>query len=415
MKTVEETLRHILDSVVPLGLEKTAILQTLGRIIGEDIYSQRAIPPRDNSAMDGYALRADDIAGATRDCPAFIHTVEHIPAGYAPQKALAPRQASRIMTGAPIPDGADAVVKIEDVEVDGDLVKIFTPSAVGDHIRRRGEDVDEGEMIISRGTVIGPAHIGMLASTGNAVVAVYQKPLIAVIATGDELIDIDGDATSGKIVSSNSYSLYGQILQCGGIPMQLGIARDTKESLLEKFNAARRADIIISSGGVSVGDYDYVKDVMTEIGVRLEIENVAQRPGKPFTFGTLGAIPVFGLPGNPVSAMLSFEQYVRPIIRKMTGHQHLFRKTLRAVLEEDIEKKEGLTYFIRGRVVNRDGRFTVATTGDQGSGILKSMVLANGIIVLPRGVKKVKKGEKVTVQLMDDSLLSTLKPEYIPF
>jgi molybdopterin molybdotransferase len=319
------------------------------------------------------------------------------------------------MTGAPVPEGADVVVKIEDVDVEGDLVKIFEPSPLGDHIRRRGEDVIEGELIVPRGTVIGPAHIGMLASTGHASIPVYQRPLVAVIATGDELIDIDGDAASGKIVSSNSYSLYGQILQCGGVPMQLGIAKDTMEDLLEKFKAAGRADIIISSGGVSVGDYDYVKDVMTGIGIRLEIENVAQRPGKPFTFGRLGNVPVFGLPGNPVSAMMSFEQFVRPVIRKMTGHRDLFRKTVRATLEEDIKKKSGLTYFIRGKVTGHEKGFTVATTGDQGSGILKSMVLANGIIVLPRDVTEVKKGEKVTVQLIDDSFLSSPKPEYLPF
>ncbi|MCK9273673.1 MAG: molybdopterin molybdotransferase MoeA [Syntrophales bacterium] len=415
MKTVEESLKHILDSAVPLGLEKISILQALGRVAGEDIRSQRSIPPRDNSAMDGYALRSEDIDGASRQNPVAVHTVEHIPAGYFPQKAIGRGEAARIMTGAPVPEGADVVVKIEDVDVEGDLVQIFEPSPAGEHVRARGEDVIDGELIVPRGTVIGPAHIGMLASTGHASIPVYQRPLVAVIATGDELIDIDGDAASGKIVSSNSYSLYGQILQCGGMPMQLGIAKDNINDLLAIFKAAERADIIISSGGVSVGDYDYVKGVVSETGITLEIENVAQRPGKPFAFGTKGRTLFFGLPGNPVSAMMSFEQFVRPVIRKITGHRDLFRKTIRATLEEDIKKKSGLTYFIRGKVTGHEKGFNVATTGDQGSGILKSMVLANGIIVLPRDVTEVKKGEKVTVQLIDDSFLSSPKPEYLPF
>ena len=227
-------------------------------------------------------------------------------------------------------------------------------------------------------------------------------------------MDVDGDPSSGRIVSSNSYSLYGQILEAGGVPLSLGIVRDAPGDLLARFTEARsKAHVIVSSGGVSVGDYDFVQEIFRELGARVEFDSVAQRPGKPFTYATMGKIPFFGLPGNPVSAMMSFEQYLRPALRKMTGHKALFRKAVRAVLDDSISKKSGFTYFIRGIVTWRDGRFSVTTTGDQGSGILTSMVLANGIIVLPRELTNARRGDEVTVQLIDNSLLAAAKPEYL--
>lgn len=414
MKTVEECLTQILDFFHPLGVEKVPLKETLHRVLAEDIYSSRSIPPRDNSAMDGYALRWEDLQTASKDHPVTLRSVEEIPAGRVPERSICSGETSRIMTGAPIPAGADTVVKIEDVQTSDGEVTLFGPAGEGDNIRRRGEDVMDGERVIAGGTLIGPAHMGMLAATGNALVPVYQRPLVAVIATGDELIDVDGDPSSGGIVTSNSYSLHGQIIEAGGIPLSLGIARDNREDLLAHFSAAKeRAHVIISSGGVSVGDYDFVQDVFTELGARVRFDTVAQRPGKPFTYATMDRIPFFGLPGNPVSAMMSFEQYVRPALRKMTGHRALFRKTVRAVLEDTITKKSGLTYFVRGIVTWRDGTFTVMTTGDQGSGILKSMVLANGIIVLPRDMTRARRGDEVTVQLIDDGLLASVKPEYL--
>jgi molybdopterin molybdotransferase len=415
MIRVEEALNHILNSVSPLDLEKTDILNALGRVIGEDIYSGRNIPPKDNSAMDGYALKSEDIKGASADAPAIVETIEDIPAGYLSQKTIGPGQAARIMTGAYVPEGADTVVKVEDTDRDGNRVRILVESPRGENIRYSGEDVKVGDLVISKGKTVGPAEVGMLASLGRSFIKVYQKPLVAIIATGDEIADIDEDISEGKIISSNSYSLHAQIRECGAVALQTGIAKDRKENLIAAFRAALRADVIISSGGVSVGDYDYVKDVMAEMGTNIEFWQVAQRPGKPLAFGTMEGKLVFGLPGNPVSSMITFEEYVRPALLKMMGREEIFRRTIKATLTEDIKKKGGLKHFIRALVEKEGEKFTVSTTGEQGSGILKSMVLANGIIVLPEDMTLVKKGEKVSVQLIDDSFEKSSKPEYLTF
>jgi molybdopterin molybdotransferase len=415
MIRVEEALTHILNSISPLDLEKTDILNALGRVIGEDIYSGRNIPPKDNSAMDGYALKSDDTKGATSEAPAIVETIEDIPAGHLPQKTVGPGQAARIMTGAYVPKGADTVVKVEDTDRDGNRVRIFVESPRGDNIRYSGEDVKEGDLVISKGKITGPAEVGMLASLGRSFIKVYQKPLVAIIATGDEIADIDEETSEGKIISSNSYSLNAQVRECGAVALQTGIAKDREESLMAAFRSALRADVIISSGGVSVGDYDFVKDVMAQMGTNIEFWQVAQRPGKPLAFGTMEGKLVFGLPGNPVSSMITFEEYVRPALLKMMGRKEIFRRTIKATLTEDIKKKSGLKHFIRARV-NKEGEiFTVATTGEQGSGILKSMVLANGIIVLPEDMTSVKKGEEVAVQLIDDSFEMSSKAEYLTF
>jgi molybdopterin molybdotransferase len=413
MITVTEALHTVLSTVEPVGVEKVNILSALGRVLAEDIYARRTIPPTDNSAMDGYALIAEDTLGATTEHPLFFDIIEDVPAGNMPRKIVGFAEATRIMTGAPTPEGVDAVVRVEDTELDGDRVKIFKEASIGQNIRAKGEDVKEGELVLHRGTIIRPAETGMLAALGRSFVAVYQKPLVAILATGDELVDIDGELSPEKIISSNSYSGAAQVMECGGIPLQIGIAKDTKEDLTEKFKTAMRADIIVSSAGVSVGDYDFVKDVMEEIGVTIDFHQVAQRPGRPFTFGTAGRKLFFGLPGNPVSSMITFEQYVRPAILKMTGHKRIFRRTIKAVLQENITIKQGLRYFLRVRIRYEDGRLTAVTTGEQGSGILKSMVLANGIMVLPEDSTSIKKGDEVMVQVIDNSFELTEEPAYL--
>ena len=413
MITVKEALEHILRSISPLGIERINILNALGRVLSENVYAGRNIPPKDNSAMDGYGVNSEDTMGASRENPVFFDVIEDIPAGYTPVKVVGFAEAARIMTGAPIPQGVNAVIPVEDTEPDGDRVKIFKEVQPGENVRYAGEDVREGEAVLSKGKVIRPAEIGMLASLGRSFVQVYQKPLVAILATGDELIDIDETLSPEKIISSNSYSTAAQVIECGGIPVQIGIAKDTRENLTAKFKNAMRADIIVSSAGVSVGDYDFVKDVMTDMGIRIEFWQVAERPGKPLTFGTMEGKLIFGLPGNPVSSMITFEQYVRPSILKMTGHKNFFRKIIRATIKENIRKKEGLRYFIRAVVSYEDGRYTAVTTGEQGSGILKSMVMANGIIVLPEKITAVKTGEEVTVQLIDNSFEMTSQPGYL--
>jgi molybdopterin molybdotransferase len=400
MISVEDARKQILKSISPLGSEKIDILSAMGRVLAEDIIASRNIPPRDNSAMDGYALIAEDTKSASRRAPASLEITEDIPAGYTAKYQIKQGQAARIMTGAPIPEGADAVLKVEDTETADGRVRVFVPVEKGQDIRWAGEDVRAAEKVLAAGTIIRPAEIGMLSSLGRSFVSVYQRPVVAVLATGDELVDIDGDLDSGKIVNSNGYALSAQVRECGAIPLLLGIARDTKEDLLEKFQAAVRADIILSSGGVSVGDYDLVKDIMQEIGNTMKFWRVAMRPGRPLAYGTIQEKPIFGLPGNPVSSMVSFEQFVRPALLKMMGHTDLFRRTVRAVIKEDFPKKSGLRYFIRVRLREENGKLMADTTGNQGSGILKSMVLADGLVELPEEFEIIKAGETVTVQLL---------------
>ena len=411
MITVEKALQAIFLNFHQLGLEKVNILDARARVIGEDVFATRNIPPADNSAMDGYAVRHIDTKGATRVIPLRLKVIEEIQAGKFPQKRLKKGEASRIMTGALIPDAADAIVRQEDTKKIGKTVIIYNSVKEGQDIRFVGEDVQKEELVISKGSVISPAQIGMLASLGRAFVSVYQKPRVAIIATGDELVDIENDPPPAKIVNSNSYSLAAQVMECGAIPLILGIAKDKKSELQEKFKTALHADLIISSGGVSVGNFDFVKDVMGEIGNAMHFWQVAMKPGKPLAFGAIKGIPMFGLPGNSVSAMVSFEQFVRPYLLKMQGHTKIFRQTIKALSSQEIQKKKGVKHFIRAIVKKEKNQYLAAITGEQGSGILKSMVLANALIVLKENETKVKKGDPVTVQLLDDSLS---KAEHFP-
>ena len=401
MVTVEEALDKILSHIQPLGSEKVSLLETLGRVIAEDIYANRDVPPLDNSGMDGYAVKNLDIKNASKDHPVRLKVVEDLPAGSISTKTLRKGQAIRIMTGAPIPKGANTIIPVEETEKEEGFVSIFKAVSSGEHIRRAGEDVKKGDLVVSVGDLIRPAEVGMLASLGRSFISVYQKPLVAILCTGEELVDVDGDLDEVKIVSSNSYTLAAQVRDCGAIPIQLGIAKDRREEIREKLRQGIRADVLISSGGVSVGDYDFVKDALNDLGVKMVFWRVAMKPGKPLAFGTIRRKPVFGLPGNPVSSMVSFEQFVRPSLLKMMGHRHLFRPTVEAILKGDIHKEPGRRHFIRSSVFFEKDHYFVTTTGAQGSGILRSMVRANGLIVIPEDREIVKAGEKVKVQLLD--------------
>jgi molybdopterin molybdotransferase len=401
MLSVDEALERVLSKISPLGFEKVSLLNSLGRVIAEDISARRNIPPLDNSAMDGYAVRREDIRNASQDHPVRLEVTEDLPAGFISTRTLEKGKAIRIMTGAPIPKGADTVIPVEESKKEDGFALIFKAAALGENIRKSGEDVKMGDRVIFKGDTIRPAEVGMIASVGRSFVYVFHRPLVAILCTGDELVDVDGGVNDVKIISSNSYTLAAQVKECGAIPLQLGIARDRKEEIAEKLRQGIRADVLISSAGVSVGDYDFVKDVLEDLGMEMVFWKVAMRPGQPLAFGTIGEKPVFGLPGNPVSSMISFEQFVRPSLLKMMGHRQLFRPVIEAILKEEIRKMTGRRYFIRGTVSIEKNQYSVTTTGEQGSGILRSMVRANGLIVISEDQEMVRAGEKVKVQLLD--------------
>jgi molybdopterin molybdotransferase len=409
MISVDEALEKILSFIKPLGYEKVSILEGLGRVIAEDIHAPRDIPPLDNSAMDGYAVKWDDIKNATKDNPVRLKVIEDLPAGLISKKTVENGCAIRIMTGAPIPKGADTVVQSEDTISEGSFVQILNAPPFGDNIRKAGEDVKRGDKVISKGDLLRPQELGMLASLGRAFIYVYQRPLVAILCTGDELVDVDENLEEGKIISSNSYTLAAQVKECGAIPIQLGIAKDRKEDIENKLSQGIRADVIITSAGVSVGDYDFVKDALKNLGMEMVFWKVAMKPGRPTTFGKIGEKPVFGLPGNPVSSMVSFEQFIRPSLLKMMGHKQIFRPIIDAILKEDIKKKPGRRHFIRGIITCENGTYFVTTTGPQGSGILRSMVKANGLIIVPEDTSLIKAGEKIKVQVLYSSDLGVVR------
>jgi molybdopterin molybdotransferase len=414
MTLVEEAIQYILEQVHPLGKERLPLLQSLGRVLGENIFAPRNIPPWDNSAMDGYAVRWQDVRGALPEKGVVLRVLADLPAGRVFKGEVGSREAVRIMTGAPLPRGADTVVPVEDTEKSKDGVRILASPEKGKNIRLAGEDVQAGELVLEAGTVLRPAHIGLLASLQRSIVSVTQLPRVAILSTGDELLEIDEPWQEGKIVNSNSYSLAAQVAECGGLPLQLGVARDRTDDLSAKIKQGLSADILVTSGGVSVGDYDLVKDMLKELG-QMNFWKVTMRPGQPLAFGVVFGKPLFGLPGNPVSSMVSFEQFVRPSILKMAGHRNLFRPTLKAVLRETLEKKAGLIHFIRCRLVREGEKIYAWTTGEQGSGILSSMVKAQGLIVLPRDKTLARAGEEVRIILLDPTFFDTPSPSHLTF
>jgi molybdopterin molybdotransferase len=405
MLTVKQAQDKILKSIKILPPENVKLEQALLRVLAEDIRSRIDIPAFDNSAMDGYALQAKDALAATMLNPKVLEVIGDIKAGDVFQKKITKGKAVRIMTGGVMPAGADAVImveytqKIKNGKGVPERVKIFREVSKGENVRKRGEDVKKGELVLKKGSFIRAQELGMLASLGCKEVKVYRRPRVGILATGDELVGIDEKVKLGKVRDSNSWSLRGQVLSLGAEPVCLGIARDKRHLIRKKIKKGleKGIDILLVSAGISVGDYDLVKDVLKELGLRMNFWKVAMRPGKPNAFGFINNVPVFGLPGNPVSSMISFEQFVRPAILKMMGAKEIFRKELIAYLEEDIMKKKGFRYFLRGTLKVKGGKFYVRTTGPQGSGILKSMVKANAIIILSEERTKFKKGEQVKI------------------
>jgi molybdopterin molybdotransferase len=402
MISVEDALAQILERVHLLGHEKVPLLASLGRVLAEPIVALKDIPPWPNSSMDGFALLAAETSAASASHPVALQVVGAIPAGVLPSHPLGRGEVIRIFTGAPLPAGADSVIPQEEVIVREDQLLIPRPVAAGEFVRPRGEDIRAGEEALAAGREITPAEIGLLASLGHASVMVYDQPRVAVLSTGDELVDIDQEQQPGKIMNSNSYSLMAQVREAGGIPINLGIAPDHLASIEERLRWGLSADLILSSAGVSVGDYDFVREALERIGARLHLWQVSMRPGKPITFGTVGTVPVFGLPGNPVSAMVTFELFVRPALRKMGGHRQIFRPTLTARALEPIKNPGQRRGYLRVTLHGRDGALWTRLTGNQGSAILKSMAEADGLAVVPPDTTISAGGPVVVVPLRRD-------------
>jgi len=398
---VDEAREIILSKIEPKGVEKVSLDDALGRILAEDIIAQRNNPPMDNSAMDGYAVITADILSATPENPVKLEVVEHVPAGSVASVTLKNNQAIRIMTGAPIPPGADAVLMQEDTDKNGNGILAKDKTEVGENIRLAGEDVKIGDVVIKKGVAITPSHIGMMAVVGRSNIYVSQRPTVAILSTGDEIIELDGNPTGPCIYNSNGYMLAAQIRSAGGIPCYLGVAKDDEKDLMEKFDWALKCDIVVSSGGVSVGDYDLVKATLDKLGNEMAFWKVAMKPGKPLAFGKIGERPIFGLPGNPVSSFVSFEQFARPAIKKMMGANEVLPRTVQAKLTRTVHKKTGRLHFMSAVVSWDSGEYTVAPAEEQGSGVLKSTVNANGLLVFPLEKDELKSGDMVTVQLLE--------------
>jgi molybdopterin molybdotransferase len=385
----------------------------LDSVLAETIVSPLDIPAWTNSAMDGYAARGEDVRGASADRPVRLRVIEQIPAGAFPTRPLAAGECARIFTGAPLPEGADTVIRQEDTDLGAETVTILRDRDVGVNIRRVGEDVRRGTTVLAPGAALGPAQLGVLASLAVANPLVCRRPRVAILGSGDEIVDVDQpeEILSGrKTASSNTHTLVALVRRAGGEPVNLGIARDTPASLREHLGRALDCDLLVTSAGISVGEHDYVRSVLEELGAEQRFWKLRMRPGAPVGFGLLGGIPWIGLPGNPVSTMVTFELFVRPAIRKMSGHLLPFRRAIAVRAAEPISLKPKLQHFLRGIVTEGPAGLEARLTGPQGSGILTSMILANALLVIPEGQFDTPAGATVTALLLDDPIHQEAPP-----
>jgi molybdopterin molybdotransferase len=404
---VDEALAQILAAVTPLPPVELPLLATLGLTLAEDVVAPHDVPPYRNSAMDGYAVRAADIAGASRERPARLAVVASIAAGHPSEVAIGPGEAARIMTGAAMPAGADTVVRFEETdETPGErgerrTVQIYRAARLGENVRWPGEDVRAGAVVLAAGTPLRAAEIGLLASLGQARVPVHRRPRVALFSTGDEVVAIDAPLAPGQLRDSNSYTLASLVRRYGGEPAPLGIARDRLDELRRVLAAGAAYDLVISSAGVSAGDYDVVKQALQAEG-QIDLWQVNMKPGRPLAFGRLGRTPYLGLPGNPVAAMVSFEIFGRPLLLRLLGRRSVDKPRLRATALERLENGSARRHFVRVRVEPTPaGSFVCRLAGDQGAGVLTSMVLANGLAVVREGVTAIEPGEPVEVLMLD--------------
>ncbi len=403
MLTVEEARERVLAGFTPLEAEEAPLTEALGRVLAEDALAQESSPPFANSAMDGYALRSADTQGASAQAPVRLRLVGEVPAGSVYAGVAQPGEAIRILTGAPLPDGADAALQQELTEVADGWVTIRQPVAAGTNIRHVGEDVRPGMLLARAGAELGPAEIALLASLGVSPVHVRRRPRVAILATGDELAPLGQPLRPGQIYNSNTPYLIAAVTRAGAEPVALGIAPDRAEELRAMLTQAQGYDLILTSGGVSVGDYDLVKQILSEQGA-VEFWRVRMRPGKPLAFGFLGQTPLLGLPGNPVSAAVTFELFGRPAIRRMLGAAQVERPVVTVTLEGAEQRRTDRRQFVRVRLASRAGQLVARTTGAQDSHLISSLQGATALLIVPEGEGVIRSGETAQALLLNDAL-----------
>jgi molybdopterin molybdotransferase len=393
MLSFDEARSAILECINPLGPERVELLDSLGAILAEDMIAPWPLPSFDNSAMDGFALRAEDAGGP-------LPVVAFIPAGARQAPALQPGTAIRIMTGGMMPAGSNCVVPIEDAAVSDGLVQVTAPVKAGQHIRRAGEDVREGETVLPAGSLVRPYEVNMLACFGQKQVSIVRRPRVAIVATGDELVPLGSRPGPGQVVNSNSHALAAAVSALGCRPRLTGIARDTAQSHRQLLaQGLEQADVLITSAGVSVGDRDFVRETLADLGVEIVFWKVKVKPGKALAFGMAGSKPVFGLPGNPVSTMLTFDEFVAPALLRMMGHSHGDNPLFQAVLQHDLKKSAGRTQLVRLHLEYSDGRFLARSAGKQETGMLKTLLHTNAVAILPAERESFAAGESISVHL----------------
>jgi molybdopterin molybdotransferase len=399
--SVEEALARILATVRVLEPERLDLLEAAGRVLAEAVAADRDIPPLTNSAMDGYAVRGADVAQAQQGSPARLRVVGEVAAGHVSPAHVEPGTTVRIMTGAPLPAGADTVVRFEDTRRDGDWVEVLKAPSVGANVRPAGEDVRAGQVVLRPGQVLRPQEIGMLAAVGRVDVTVVRRPRVAILATGDEVVSPDQAPGPGQIRDANSYTVAAQVRAFGGVPLLLGVAHDREELVRRGIREAlaRKADLIITSGGVSVGDFDLVKQVLAAEG-EMHFWSLNMKPGRPLAFGVVDGVPLLGLPGNPVAAMISTELFARPALLKMQGFTDWSHPAVLARLPAPIARKDGRRHYLRVRLRETDAGYEATLTGEQGSGILNSLVQADGLAVIPEETDHLPAGAEVRVILL---------------
>jgi molybdopterin molybdotransferase len=410
MISVEEALEKILVKIGILDMEEKQLLDCIGQVIAEDVYAPFNLPNYDNAVMDGYAVRADDIKGASKENPVVLNVTGKIIAGMVSDLKVNHGEAVMIMTGSMIPVGADVVIPFESTATTENSlsdeqkdVVIYQELVPGTFIRKSGLDIKEGSLAIKKGKLIGSSEIGFLASIGRAKIKVIRRPVVAVLATGDELVNFGESLTRGKIYNSNSYALSAQVIEFGGIPKILGVAHDNLDKLTAIFKEEAEYDLLITSGGVSAGHYDFVRNALESAGI-LEFWQVKMKPGKPLTFGMIGEKkkkPHLGLPGNPVSCMITLEMFGRPVIFKMMGRTDYSRPVISAIIEDEIENVDGRRIYARVIVEKQENKYFARLTGSQDSAIMSSMLKANGLAVISEDSEIIKKGDKVQVMLLN--------------